>query len=783
MVTKNLLIRGGADFSSMQKSLKQANKNISVFKGVATKAFAAISAAVAAIGIKKSLDAIDYQIMQETKLAVIMRQRMGATEQMIQSVKNLASAQQSLGIIDAEVQLAGAQQLATFLRTSNALETLIPAMNNLAAQQKGVNATGEDLVGIANMIGKVLDGNVGALKRVGITFSDADQRMLEFGNEAERAATLARVIENNVGQMNSALANTSTGRVKQLANSFGDIEEEIGRLILPLRDVIVPLLQRMVSVATRAVQSMQSAFSGLATFIHTLFGTKPPTQMASGAVQSAEAIGDAYEEAGEKAKGSLAGFDEINSLAQPSGGAGASAPTVPEMATGGLFQGLGEKTSEVSQKMQEMAEKVKASFKSMTDFIVTNKDIILAALTGLAAGIATFLVISNWALIVTTIVKGFAAIRTAIMLTAAWFAALSWPVILISAAVAALVAGFVYFYKTNETFRGVVDSVLNAIAVAAQFLWKQVLVPLGKFLIEVFKVAWDGIVTVAQFLWKNVLVPFGKYLEWLWKNVFVPLGKSLAEMLKPTIEALSAVFMFLWKNALVPLGKFIFEVFIGYWKGLFDIISLLFNNVLKPIAGFLVSTLAPKFKEAFEIIKGVLSGMKTAYIGLMNFITGVFTKDWEKAWNGVKDIFGGVFRSLYALVKNPLNDIIDLVNFLIRGLNKIKIDVPDWVPGLGGESMGINIPQIPKLAQGGIVGANSPMLAMVGDNRTQREAIAPVDDLMGMISSAVLAAMNAQGSRSGDIVLNIDGVSFARVTNPYQAKESTRIGPSMITVS
>lgn len=753
MVTKNLLIRGGADFSSMQKSLKQANKNISVFKGVATKAFAAISAAVAAIGIKKSLDAIDYQIMQETKLAVIMRQRMGATEQMIQSVKNLASAQQSLGIIDAEVQLAGAQQLATFLRTSNALETLIPAMNNLAAQQKGVNATGEDLVGIANMIGKVLDGNVGALKRVGITFSDADQRMLEFGNEAERAATLARVIENNVGQMNSALANTSTGRVKQLANSFGDIEEEIGRLILPLRDVIVPLLQRMVSVATRAVQSMQSAFSGLATFLHTLFGTKPPTQMASGAVQSAEAIGDAYEEAGEKAKGSLAGFDEINSIAEPSGGAGASAPTVPEMATGGLFQGLGEKTNEVSQKMQEMAEKVKASFKSMTDFIVTNKDIILAALTGLAAGIAAFLIMSNWSLIVATLVKGLAAIRTAIMTTAAAVALLNLPFTLIAAAVAAAVAAFVYFYTTNETFRGVVDGILRAIADAAVFLWKQVLVPLGKFL---------GV---------------------LWKEIFVPLGKYLWDILKPTLEALSAVFMFLWKNALVPLGKFIFEVFIGYWKGLFNSLNSLLNNVLKPIANFLIATFAPKFKEAFEIMKGVLDGQKQAFVGLMNFITGVFTQDWAKAWNGVKDIFGGVFRSLYALVKNPLNDIIDLVNFLIRGLNKIKIDVPDWVPGLGGESMGINIPQIPKLAQGGIVGANSPMLAMVGDNRTQREAIAPVDDLMGMISSAVLAAMNAQGSRSGDIVLNIDGVSFARVTNPYQAKESTRIGPSMITVT
>jgi hypothetical protein len=90
---------------------------------------------------------------------------------------------------------------------------------------------------------------------------------------------------------------------------------------------------------------------------------------------------------------------------------------------------------------------------------------------------------------------------------------------------------------------------------------------------------------------------------------------------------------------------------------------------------------------------------------------------------------------------------------------------------------------VPAFATGGIVGANSPMLAMVGDNRTQKEVVAPIDDLMGMISSAVLAAMNTQGNRTGDIVLNIDGVSFARVTNPYQAKEATRIGANMITVS
>ena len=85
----------------------------------------------------------------ETKLAVVMRERMNATEANIQAIKDLCSAQQVLGVIGDEVQLAGAQQLATFLSQQSALEELIPAMNNLVAQQKGLNATSNDAVSIA----------------------------------------------------------------------------------------------------------------------------------------------------------------------------------------------------------------------------------------------------------------------------------------------------------------------------------------------------------------------------------------------------------------------------------------------------------------------------------------------------------------------------------------------------------------------------------------------------------------------------------------------------------
>ena len=116
--------------------------------------------------------AYQVQLVAETQLQTIMRQRMGANDEMIQSVKDLCSAQQELGVIGDEVQLSGAQQMATFLKSKQSLDVLIPAMNNLIAQQNGLNATNQDAVSIGNMMGKAMQGQVEVLQRVGITFKN-----------------------------------------------------------------------------------------------------------------------------------------------------------------------------------------------------------------------------------------------------------------------------------------------------------------------------------------------------------------------------------------------------------------------------------------------------------------------------------------------------------------------------------------------------------------------------------------------------------------------------------
>lgn len=164
----------------------------------------------------------------DTKLLTVMRQRMSAQAEDVQSIKAVISAQKDLGVISGTVQTSGAQQMATFLNQRSSLETLIPAMNNLVAQQNGLNATQEDAVGIGNMMGKAMQGQAEVLQRVGITFTDAQKQVLKYGTEEQRAATLAQVIKDNVGDMNAELAKTDAGQAKKTAMQFDSVRTSIG---------------------------------------------------------------------------------------------------------------------------------------------------------------------------------------------------------------------------------------------------------------------------------------------------------------------------------------------------------------------------------------------------------------------------------------------------------------------------------------------------------------------------------------------------------------------------
>ena len=174
-----------------------------------------------------------YNAVQQanTQLTTVMRQRMDATDEDIKKVNEVIGAQSKLGVIGGTIQKTGAQQIATFLKEKGTLEQLIPAMNDLLAQQKGLNATQEDARSVANLMGKAMTGQTSALRRVGITFSEAQENIMKYGTEQQRAAMLAQIITDNVGHMNAQLGKTDAGQLKQAEMQFAAIKVQIGELV------------------------------------------------------------------------------------------------------------------------------------------------------------------------------------------------------------------------------------------------------------------------------------------------------------------------------------------------------------------------------------------------------------------------------------------------------------------------------------------------------------------------------------------------------------------------
>ena len=208
--------------------------------------------------LKEFTDANRAQQEAEAKLAQVMRNTMGASAAEVQSIKDLAAAQQQLGVIGDEVQLAGAQELGTYLEKADSLKRLMPVMNDMLAQQYGLNASQEQATQIASMMGKVMEGQVGALSRYGYKFDEAQEKILKYGTEEQKAATLAEVIEQSVGGMNEALAATPEGQLQQAANRMGDIKEQVGAIWVKIQTALLPVMNgalRLVEGLVAAVQA------------------------------------------------------------------------------------------------------------------------------------------------------------------------------------------------------------------------------------------------------------------------------------------------------------------------------------------------------------------------------------------------------------------------------------------------------------------------------------------------------------------------------------------------
>lgn len=186
----------------------------------------------------------------------------------------------------------------------------------------------------------------------------------------------------------------------------------------------------------------------------------------------------------------------------------------------------------------------------------------------------------------------------------------------------------------------------------------------------------------------------------------------------------------------------------------------------------------------FANIKNIWDAIKQIFDGIIDFIRGVFTGDWERAWEGVKKIFSGVFNGLIAIAKAPINGIIGIlngaisgINALIGGINKIKIDVPDWVPLLGGKTFGFNIPsisKIPYLAKGGILSSGSAVVGEAGPELLtmmgNKAMVQPLTSQTSKVANFGGTTINVYGAPGQD-VRELAGLVADAIENEVQRKQ------------
>lgn len=338
----------------------------------------------------------------------------------------------------------------------------------------------------------------------------------------------------------------------------------------------------------------------------------------------------------------------------------------------------------------------------------------------------------------------------------------------------------------SEGVKGLLDTAINFLQTVN---WQGIGEKLWTF---ISTIDWSGIATK---LFKTIGSAIGGAVSVLWgfiKDAVFSIRDYFTEKIQDCggniVEGLFTGIVDAFKGIGTWLYDHVLTPFIDGFKNCFGIHSP--SKVMAEMGGYIIQGLynavsegIAKIKEIFtkllNAVKGVFKGIgkwfkktfsdafggvKTILNGIIMFVKGIFTGSWKKAWQGVKKIFKGVWDTLYSVVKAPINLIIgavnkmtsaieSAVNWIIDGINSLSFDVPDWVPGIGGETFGfdldtISIPEIPKLATGGL--ATAPTLAMVGDNRNAKadpEVISPLSKLQGMLDNGkldeVLRVLNA----------------------------------------
>lgn len=552
--------------------------------------------------------------------------------------------------------------------------------------------------------------------------------------------------------------------------SIAQLKGALLTLAQPLVEIIIPAFTMLVNVLARVVTVVAQLISAL--FGKTLKQSRDGAKSLYNEANAIEGVGAAAKEAA----GSLAGFDEINTIDTSTStgggsGGGASMDIVPDFSWTDDMGGMLDRLKEIADLVGMVAAglalwKISGILPGVLGTIAEKLAGILLTVGGLLLywnGLADAWENGVDWLNLIEMIGGLAAAALGLYLLLGPIAA---GIALIVGGLGMLVTGFHDAMENGWNLQNVLLSIAGLLATG-----------LG---IALLTGSWIPLLIAAI---ASILLAL---------TVATGHGEELLDGIREVIEGFKDFFVGVvtgdMEKAIGGIGK----IFEGLKKTVFAVIDGVKDTFLSFLT-WLDEKTGGKFHGIIEFAKGLIEGFFNGFIkgtietikldienffgaieemfgGFLDFLGGIVTPDLKRIGEGIVKMFDGFARLVAAPILHLINSVIDILNVFIAGLNRLKFDFPDWIPGLGGKRFGLNLKplekaKIPALAQGAVIPPNREFMAVLGDQRSGYNVEAPADLIRQMVIEGIQAA-GISGGSGGDIhiTVELDGKVVARNT-------------------
>lgn len=720
--------------------------------------------------------------------------RVRATESQIDptSTAEYKTKEQKLAELTGQIEVYKAKLRETEEKESSTSSKTKKASNAFERLKKCVSKAGKSLSSAFKT------GAVNLIKKIG---SHAKKSASEMGGLSKAFNPIKQALQGMIiyqgiskifdsikdGMQNLAQASPETNEnLSSLMTSLTYLKNTLATAFEPILNVVTPILTHFINMLTLVTDK-------IAQFMSALTGKETYTKAVKVQQDYAESIADTTSATEENTKATdenqkgLSGYDELNVMQDNSSTAtekGSTNEITPKdmFTTAAVSNGINGFANQLkdlfkSQDFSGIGELIGTKINSALKNIIWNK--IRSTSKKWANNLAKFLngavATIDWNLVGSTMGNGLMTLFD-----------------------------FAYTFLTTfdfAQFGAGIANVLNGMFTSID--WATVG---GTFGAAVQAAIATGFGFVTTFDWVNAGLSLSETVNGFFAEIdWAMAGQTLSDGILGMFATLTTFVQEVdWGQIGEDIGEFLINI--DWWQIFLDLLDLLWScvlglwDLLKGLIGKmdlanwfrgLFDDIGGPLDDIFDFIGDLIDGFMTALGGLITFIDGVFSGDWEKAWSGICEFFEGIWDMIWGAIKYVINLIIGGINDLWTGIYTAVKGIVDGIGGIAGAigdlfgqdwhfSMPSEPPLIPKLATGTVVPANyGEFLAVLGDNKREAEVVSPIS-AMKQAMSEVLAEFGGAGNGDITLTVNLDGRKIYQSVVDYNNRQRKRTGKSAL---